>query len=495
MIECRMQGQLISLEQASCVTGAANLEPLSGLAGVTQVDDETRIGTGLIGSAFSLCLPIDLAVVRPKVLEARRFLVQHKVAEHDLAACELALTEACNNAILYSLDPATPAGIELVCQDQFVQMQVIDHTPGFEWPAHKDLPNDDVEHGRGLFIIQSVMDETFYLRSPQENRLLMRKKRGPAAENQDRQGEQPGEMEQQLALSRQVLNSMANELCHQVIQARLHQEEMDSRLLAHELEIARKIQQSLLPRVYPSLPGFSLSGFCLSARQVGGDFYDLILLPNECVLLAVADVMGKGVPAALFAATLRTLLRTATEWTQDPAELLGRINRLMHEELTGVDMFITAQLAVADPHKGVLQVASAGHNPLLYVAPDGRAKAVSPEGIPLGILAEVRFVEEVIPLEDINAALLFTDGLTEARNAHGELFGHQRLADWLAHNSRRSRTASQLADNFLAELALFQDQTSLKDDQTFLMLARDLTHAPLLLDADSRPLTAAGIEV
>jgi serine phosphatase RsbU (regulator of sigma subunit)/anti-sigma regulatory factor (Ser/Thr protein kinase) len=489
-----METPLISTEQAPSISRPAGLKPIPGLAGPAQIDAEAGVESGRIGRSFGVCVPIDLAVVRPKVLEVRSFLVQHHVSEQDVAACELALTEACNNAILYSLDGSKLAGIELVCQDHLVELQVIDHTPGLEWPTHAALPNDDAEHGRGLFIIQSVMDETLYLRSPRENRLVMRKKLKPLAERQGHESPQPGEVEQHLALSKQVLNSMANELCQQVIQARLHQEEMDSRLVAHELEIARKIQQSLLPRIFPSLPGFSLSGFCLSARQVGGDFYDLILLPNDCLLLAVADVMGKGVPAALFAATLRTLLRTATEWTQHPAELLGRINRLMYEELTGVDMFITAQLAVADPHKGLLQVASAGHNPLLYVSPDGRAKAVSPDGMPLGILPDVRFAEEMIPLKDIKAALLFTDGLTEARNAQGELFGHQRLADWLVRNCQRPRTAKQLADNFLGELARFQDQTSLKDDQTFLMLAQDLKPAPVPLTADCSPLTIAVIE-
>jgi len=300
----------------------------------------------------------------------------------------------------------------------------------------------------------------------------MLKKRKPAPAGTAPGSAEIDEIEKQLALSRHVLSTMADELCQQVMLSRIQQAQMDDRLITHELEIARKIQESLLPKTFPVLPGFSVSGFCLSARQVGGDFYDLIELPDGRVLLAVADVMGKGVPAALFAATMRTLLRTATQWTQKPSGLLARINRLMHDELTAVDMFITAQLAIADTRSGLLHVSSAGHNPLLCVALDGTVKPVSPEGMPLGILPEVHFEEETIPLESIGAALFFTDGLTEARSASGDLFGQQRLADWLVTNRRNCRTAAELADSFLGELTRFQGPTSPRDDQTFLVIAQ-----------------------
>ena len=140
-------------------------------------------------------------------------------------------------------------------------------------------------------------------------------------------------------------------------------------------------------------------------------------------MLAVADVMGKGVPAALFAATLRTLVRTMAEWTHVPSELLSRINRLLYEELSGVEMFITTQLAVADVAHRRLVIASAGHCPLLLVNAKGQIKSVSPEGMPLGILPEVEFSDEIVPLEPSSCVLLYTDGLIEARNPHGELFG------------------------------------------------------------------------
>jgi serine phosphatase RsbU (regulator of sigma subunit) len=239
------------------------------------------------------------------------------------------------------------------------------------------------------------------------------------------------------------------------------------------LEIARNIQQSLLPKTFPDLSGFGLAGFCLSARQVGGDFYDVLPLSDQCVLLVVADVMGKGVPAALFAATLRTLVRTTVDWTRRPSELLGRINHQMFDELSGVDMFITAQLALVDLAKQRLVVANAGHCPLLMTNLEGETMSVSPEGMPLGIVPQMNFVDQVLKLDSIHSVLLYTDGLTEARNSEGEWFGRERLLKWLERPTNRMHTAKDLSEQFLKELDSFQCCAPIKDDQTFLILAAE----------------------
>src|ERR1051325_7250057 len=215
----------------------------------------------------------------------------------------------------------------------------------------------------------------------------------------------------------EVIYTFCEFLAIQIVNARLQKEQVELRLTAHELEIARNIQQSLLPKTFPELPGFGLAGFCLSARQVGGDFYDVLSLSDEQALLIVADVMGKGVPAALFAATLHTLVHTTAEWTHTPSELLARMNRLLFDELSGVDMFITAQLVLVDFHRKRLVVANAGHCPLFVVSPTGALHSVSPDGLPLGILPEVTYAQQVLPLNDCSCALLYTDGLTEARNS------------------------------------------------------------------------------
>jgi serine phosphatase RsbU (regulator of sigma subunit) len=243
--------------------------------------------------------------------------------------------------------------------------------------------------------------------------------------------------------------------------------------LANELAIARSIQESLLPKQFPEAPGFGLAAFCQSAREVGGDFYDAMSLGDDCVLLVVADVMGKGVPAALVAASLRMLVRLMAERHMSPSELLARINMQMYAELSSVDMFITAQLAVADIKRGVLQVASAGHCPLLLADEAGESHIIAPEGLPLGIQANATFAEETVPLDTCSCALLYTDGLTEACDASGNLFGLERLESWLLGAAPLSRTAAQLKDEFLIEFHSFQQQAATRDDLTLLVLAKE----------------------
>jgi len=248
------------------------------------------------------------------------------------------------------------------------------------------------------------------------------------------------------------------------------QTEPGSQILAHELAVARHIQQSLLARTFPSLPGFDLAGFCHSAHQLGGDFYDVVPLSPNSLLLVVADVMGKGVPAALFTSTLRTLVRTVSEWTPDPGDLLWHMNRVMFEQLSLVDMFITIQTAVVDVQRRALVLANAGHCPLLLTDGLTATQALAPEGPPLGILPDASFPEHTVPLDEFTSALLYTDGLTEARDEQGDLFGQNRLEAWLRRNARTNETADELKQRFLADLRQFQAEPTPSDDQTFLLL-------------------------
>jgi serine phosphatase RsbU (regulator of sigma subunit) len=241
--------------------------------------------------------------------------------------------------------------------------------------------------------------------------------------------------------------------------------------LEGELAVARAIQRSLLPKHFPVIPGFSLAGFCESAREVGGDFYDAISLEDQTLLLVVADVMGKGVPAALFAASLRMVIRSQAASSGSPAELLTRINHQMFGELSSVDMFITAQAAVVDMNRGLLRLASAGHCPLLATSRLGNTQVVAPAGIPLGIQPESGFDEEIVPLEECSNVLLYTDGLTETTDSSGVLFGQDRLADWLSQAALRHLPANFIKDALLSELGHFRGQADSRDDLTFIVLS------------------------
>lgn len=282
-------------------------------------------------------------------------------------------------------------------------------------------------------------------------------------------GRQPSASSPFTAAQTNVVNTFADFLAIQIANAQFQEEQINQRLVAHELEIAAGIQRSLLPAVLPQLPGFSLAAFCRSAREVGGDFYDAIKLDESSLLLVIADVMGKGIPAAMFAAVLRSLLRASLELARRPAALLGRVNALLYPELSAVDMFITAQLAFVDAGSRTLAIASAGHCPLALAA-DGATVSFSPDGMPLGLNADVVFEEAAHTLPKDCRLLIYSDGITEAFNASQAPFGQKRLMAWLAQ-SAPGIPSEQLKQSLVAELDSHQAGTSIRDDQTFLLLS------------------------
>lgn len=274
------------------------------------------------------------------------------------------------------------------------------------------------------------------------------------------------------AVQANVVHTFADFLAIQIVNSRYTEELVRNRLVSRELEIAKTIQRSLLPKSIPRVPGYGLAGFCESAHQVGGDFYDVIKVSDDALLLIIADVMGKGIPAAMFAAILRSLLRAVPEWMNHPAALLGRVNRLLFEELSGVDMFITAQLVYVDSRARRITTASAGHCPvLLALDRDGNVKPLSPEGLPLGILPDTTFSNHTETLPKNCRVLLYTDGLTEARNTEGEFFGQERLVRWLKKTAQARKSAEELKEDLASELSSFQASSALRDDQTFLIMA------------------------
>ena len=576
-------------------------------------------------TTLRLLLASDLAEVRPMAGVVHKFLREQGASPEEIHACELALSEACNNAIQY----VAPEGqgkqvqVDILCAAEQIEIRVLDNTAGFDWPERIELPGEDRETGRGLYLITSLMDRVNYFRGKGQNWLVMRRKRPLQTA---RPVEAQGEMQRRLSESERVVRDMAEELsfCYeslsaifrcsadvgrtndledfarrlltdlvqitsaewfvlrltnpgeeglklfvasepelvpgmvelrdtgsrsveaeaalaredvwfdhlsplgggdplariktgslglahpiflgetligtltiakaaagesftavqanvihtfsdflaiQIVNSRYTEEQVRNRLISRELEIAKTIQRSLLPKALPRIPGYNLAGFCESANQVGGDFYDVIKISDDSLLLIIADVMGKGIPAAIFAAILRSLLRAVPEWMDKPATLLARVNRLLFEELSGVDMFITAQLVYVDSKNRRITAASAGHCPvLLALDASGNVKTLAPDGLPLGILPDTTFSYQTEALPKNCRVLLYTDGLTEARNSHGEFFGQERLIGWLRNSAEIRKTAEQLKDDLAAELIRFQARGTLSDDQTFLIM-------------------------
>jgi serine phosphatase RsbU (regulator of sigma subunit)/anti-sigma regulatory factor (Ser/Thr protein kinase) len=270
-----------------------------------------------------------------------------------------------------------------------------------------------------------------------------------------------------------VIGTFSEFLASQVLNAHVQEERVARRLVEHELAIASSIQQSLLPRELPQLPGLQLAAYCRSAQQVGGDFYDVLRVSDREVFVVIADVMGKGIPAAMFAAILRSLVRALPELAREPAALMTRINQLLFSELSNVDMFITAQFVFLDHATGRLAVASAGHCPLLLASAGAEVvREIAPTGMPLGVQQDATFVGEVLQLPPQAHLLLYTDGLSEALNPQGERFGPDRLAQRMEIITQRKLSAEAAKASLATALQDFQANLALNDDETFLIMAR-----------------------
>ncbi len=284
-------------------------------------------------------------------------------------------------------------------------------------------------------------------------------------------------------LQAEMIRTFSEFMAVQIVNARHLEEQVHARLVAHELDIAHRIQRALLPRSLPQLSGFGLAANWESARQVGGDFYDAIPLTDHSMLLVVADVMGKGVPAAMFATITRSLLRAMASRSHHPGRLLMRLNELLYEELSTVGMFITAQLVYIDFERRQLTAASAGHCPILIQSGDD-VRTLRVTGTPLGILPNARYRQQTVTLAPQSNVLLYTDGLTESQNPAGEMFTHERLSEWVLRAARPGRTAEQLRDQLASDMHAFRGGATLRDDQAFVILSENpvpaVTAAPAL---------------
>lgn len=251
----------------------------------------------------------------------------------------------------------------------------------------------------------------------------------------------------------------------QAAQSRLIEQEM----LAHELRLARGIQESMLPRVLPRLARLDFGARMLAARMVGGDFYDVIPLGSDRYGLVIGDVSGKGVPAALFMALTCSLLRAEAARTAEPVEVLRYVNQQflgMNEQ----NMFVTAVYGVLDGATRTFSYARAGHELPIIVDRHGRQLGVPRgRGLPLGLFPMPELDTQSVELPEGGKLLLFTDGVTEAVDASGEFYG---LAQLQATMERQQRLAAQpLCDALVEQLVAFHAGVPQHDDITVLAVA------------------------
>ncbi len=237
-----------------------------------------------------------------------------------------------------------------------------------------------------------------------------------------------------------------------------------------ELRIAAEIQKSLLPERIPTVPGFDIAAASVSAREVDGDFYDMIRVGEDGTGLKtgvlIADVSGKGMPAALFMVLSRMTIRASVLHHPDPAETMGDANEVISADARS-GMFVTAFYGVIDPLSRTLRYVNAGHNPpLLYRT--GEVTELEGSGIALGAIPDVNYKSFEIGFSPGDVAVLFTDGVTEAVNPALEFFGEKRLQDLV--KSLGHLTAGQILDRILTEGHGFCSGAAQADDITLIVV-------------------------
>ncbi len=251
----------------------------------------------------------------------------------------------------------------------------------------------------------------------------------------------------------------------------LVQEIRERELVEQELELARSIQQASLSKEVPTLEGWQIAPFYQPAREVGGDFYDFFKLDDDRVGVVVGDATGKGVPAALVVSATSSMLRAVARvlGSSSPGEILSQVNETLFARIPS-NMFVTCFYAILDPKSATLSYANAGHDLPYLRRSDGDVEELRARGMPLGLMPGMGYEEGEISLAEGNCVLFYSDGLVEAHNPKGEMFGFPRLRELVAKHADEENS---LEETLLEELYTFVGEGwEQEDDITLLTLRR-----------------------
>lgn len=274
----------------------------------------------------------------------------------------------------------------------------------------------------------------------------------------------------------EVFTALAEQSAFALASALAHQEVHSKRQLEAEFRIAGEVQRILLPQEDPSVPGFEVVGRNRPAKILSGDFYDYVRTPSGEFGVVIADVSGKGMPAALIAATCRSALQAFAQERTSPATVLSLVNRQIFDDLTE-EMFVSAVYMILDPTTGVVRLARAGHpEPLIWRQATGKVEVLNQPGLGLGIdqgeVFERVTKDRALIMEPGDCLLLYTDGVNEAENAEGEMFGEERLQALLAAHGAAG--SARVVDEVLAALNDFAGGKAPSDDITLVVIRRQL---------------------
>ncbi len=265
----------------------------------------------------------------------------------------------------------------------------------------------------------------------------------------------------------QVLMLLASQVAIIIEKVMLHEQLIEKKRLEGQLEVARQVQLELLPAKDPQLPGYDISAYNFPTEEVSGDYYDWVKIYDDQIGLVIADVSGKGVPAALLMAFLRASLRAATHIGYSPHISMAKVNYLLWESIER-HQFVTAFYGILDVTNKTLSYTNAGHNPPLLLDKDGKSEFVERGSLPLGMFRDTRYHEYYLTTKPGDMLVLYTDGVTEARSPQGEEFGRTRLADSV--RKHRNLAARELIAEVHREVIDWTGGQGAGDDVTFFVI-------------------------
>lgn len=265
----------------------------------------------------------------------------------------------------------------------------------------------------------------------------------------------------------EVLMLLSSQVAIIIEKVMLHEQLIEKQRLETQLEVARQVQLELLPARDPQLEGFEISAYNFPTEEVSGDYYDWVRIYDDQIGIVIADVSGKGVPAALLMAFLRASLRAATHIGYAPHISMTKVNYLLWESIER-NQFVTAFYGVLDATNRTLAYSNAGHNPPLLMEADGAARFQERGGVPLGMFRDSRYYEYFLTIESGQLLVLYTDGLTEAMNSVEEEYGRDRLVE--AVRQCRDLNAREMIDYIHRDLIAWTDGQGAHDDVTLFII-------------------------
>jgi len=264
-----------------------------------------------------------------------------------------------------------------------------------------------------------------------------------------------------------VLMMLASQVAIIIEKVMLHEQLIEKKRLEGQLEVARQVQLALLPAHDPEIAGYDISAYNFPTEEVSGDYYDWVRIYDGQLAIVIADVAGKGVPAAILMAFLRASLRAASHIGYATHISMGKVNYLLWESIER-NQFVTAFYGILDSVKGTLAYSNAGHNPPLLINSAGKSRFIDKGEQPLGMFRGTRYHEYYLDFEPGDVLVLYTDGATEASSPSGEEFGRERLAQAVKDNYHKP--AREIIASLQLAVLEWTVNAGANDDVTFFII-------------------------